>query len=97
VQQNCHTRLLLEQAAERAGLSKFHFHRLFRAYCGKTFKQFATECQIEMSKRLLLNGTTVRDAAARAGFANPSHFTSRFKLITGTTPAKWLKMHSTIH
>jgi AraC-like DNA-binding protein len=97
VRQNCHTVLKLQQVAEVAGLSKFHFHRLFRVHCGKTVKQFATECQVELSKRLLLQGATVRDVAQRAGFANQSHFTWRFKVITGITPAKWLKTHSASH
>lgn len=93
VQQNCNALLLLDQVAEVAGFSKFHFHRLFRAHFGKTLKQFVTECQVELSKRLLLEGVPVRDAAERAGFANQSHFTSRFKRVTGTTPAKWFKAH----
>ena len=91
VQQNCHTLLLLDQVAETAGLSKFHFHRLFKQYTGKTLKRFATECQVEFGKRLLREGLKAGDAATRAGFANQSHFTTRFKMITGMTPAKWLK------
>lgn len=79
----------LPSIAEEAGLSPFHFHRLFRRCYGETVKQLMTRLQIEYAQTLLLSGVPTRDVGLRSGFANQSHFTSRFKLVTGSTPAAW--------
>lgn len=91
IQKNCHTGAGLDDAAKAAGLSKFHFHRIFHRYFGKTVKRIVTECQVEMAKKLLLAGVPTKETGERCGFANQSHFTSRFKLITGQPPRKWTK------
>ena len=75
--------------AAEAEISPFHFHRLFRKCYGRTFKQIMTELQIEHAKELLEKGIPTREAGTLSGFANQSHFTSRFKTVTGTTPAVW--------
>jgi AraC-like DNA-binding protein len=43
------------------------------------------------AQRLVAAGTPLRDVAALAGFAHPSHFTSRFKMMTLTTPSRWVR------
>ncbi|HTL28859.1 MAG TPA: AraC family transcriptional regulator, partial [Tepidisphaeraceae bacterium] len=77
-----------------AGLSPYHFHRLFRETYGKTLKRVNTELQIDFAKRLLLEGVSTVEVGQRAGFANQSHFTSRFKSITGLPPAAWLRANA---
>ena len=79
----------LEEIAGEAGLSPFHFHRLFRKCYGRTFKQVLTSLQVEYAQKLLLAGVPTREVGNRSGFANQSHFTSRFKSVAGITPAAW--------
>jgi AraC family transcriptional regulator len=79
----------LEEIAAEARLSPFHFHRLFRKCYGRTFKQVLTSLQVEYAQKLLLAGVPTREVGNRSGFANQSHFTSRFKSVTGITPAAW--------
>lgn len=74
----------------QAGVSAFHFHRIFTDMVGETPKRMATRLQVEHAKRMLLEGTSCADTADKCGFAHQSHFTSRFKQITGTTPMAWL-------
>jgi AraC-like DNA-binding protein len=83
----------LNVLAQIGGLSPFHFHRLFRACYGKTLKRVNTELQVEHAKQLMLQGVPAVEAAERAGFANQSHLTSRFKLIYGIPPGAWLRRH----
>jgi AraC-like DNA-binding protein len=83
----------LNVLAQVGGLSPFHFHRLFRACYGKTLKRVNTELQVEHAKQLMLQGVPALEAAARAGFANQSHLTSRFKLIYGLPPGAWLRRY----
>src|SRR5689334_2510385 len=79
--------------ADVGGLSPFHFHRLFRASYGKTLKRITTELQVEHARQLMIEGVPAAEAADRAGFANQSHLTSRFKMIHGTTPGAWLRQY----
>lgn len=78
-------------AAKVAGLSPFHFHRRFSLWAGLTLKRMATRLQIERAKELLLAGRPLFDVGQECGFAHQSHFTSRFRQATGTTPARWLR------
>jgi AraC family transcriptional regulator len=49
-------RLRLEQAAARAYLSPFHYHRLFRRAFGETPHEFLTRLRLDEAKRLLAAG-----------------------------------------
>jgi AraC-like DNA-binding protein len=80
----------LSQIARVAHLSPFHFHRSFRRCFGKTPKQCMIDLQIAEVQRLILDGMSLRDAAARVGFTQQSHLTTRFKKVTGYTPTAWL-------
>jgi AraC-like DNA-binding protein len=81
----------LEDVAAVAGLSACHFHSLFSRHFGFGPKWLMTELQMREARRLLLDGVPNRDVSAACGFANPSHFTSRFKRWTGLTPGRWLR------
>lgn len=80
----------LVDIARVAKLSPFHFHRRFAELLGLTPKQFMLDCQIQEAKDRLLGGKIeLADIARRCGFSHQSHFTSRFKQITGQTPTRW--------
>src|SRR5438067_2277868 len=61
----------LNQLASAAGLSPFHFHRLFSAWAGVTPKDFLQCLTLEHVKHLLRNGYNVFDAALNAGLSGP--------------------------
>src|SRR2546430_14840916 len=61
----------LNQLASTAGLSPFHFHRLFSAWAGVTPKDFLQCLTLEHVKHLLRNGDNVFDAALNAGLSGP--------------------------
>ncbi len=61
----------LDELAEIAGLSQFHFHRLFSAWAGVTPKDFLQCLTLEHAKALLHQGQDVLSAALEAGLSGP--------------------------
>jgi AraC-like DNA-binding protein len=86
----------LDELAAVAGLSPCHFHHLFSRHFGFGPKWLATELQMREARRLLLAGVSPRDVTTACGFANPSHFTARFKRWTGLTPVQWLRQERAV-
>ncbi len=83
----------LTEIAKASHLSPFHFHRQFAEHLGLTPKHFLMECQIhECKKQLLARQKDLAKIASDCGFAHQSHFTSRFKQVTGLTPTRWRRM-----
>jgi AraC family transcriptional regulator len=82
--------LSLEDLARVARLSPFHFSRLFKASTGLTPHQYVLQWRVEEAKRLLRHSRMeIADIAYRLGFRDQSHFTARFRKITGATPKRW--------
>lgn len=61
----------LAALAAYAGLSPFHFHRLFSAWAGITPKDFLQCLTLARAKSVLRNGEGVLDAAVAAGLSGP--------------------------
>ena len=62
----------LAMLAERAGLSAFHFHRLFSRWAGITPKDFLQCLTLAHCKALLAEGKDVLNVALNAGLSGPS-------------------------
>ena len=77
----------LEDIADVANLSVFHFSRMFRATTGMTPHRFLIEARVEKVKMLLLQGGHTLAAIAKdAGFSDQSHMSKVFRKLIGTTP-----------
>src|SRR5213083_2028278 len=61
----------LNELAAAAGLSPFHFHRLFSTWAGVTPKDFLQCLTLAHVKELLRQGESVLDAALDAGLSGP--------------------------
>jgi len=57
--------------AEVAGLTQYHFHRLFKAWAGITPKDFLQCLTLSHVKSLLRNGDSVLSASIDAGLSGP--------------------------
>jgi AraC family transcriptional regulator of adaptative response/methylated-DNA-[protein]-cysteine methyltransferase len=62
----------LATLARQAGLSEFHFHRLFVAWAGVTPKDFLQCLTIAHAKRLLRQGASVLEATFDTGLSSPA-------------------------
>ena len=75
-----------------AGLSEFHFARLFKAATGVTPFQFVTRTRMERAKQLLRKTRLpIFEIAERTGYQKPSHFSSRFRAVSGCGPEAYRK------
>jgi AraC family transcriptional regulator len=82
----------LSDLALEAGLSKFHFSRLFKDAIGVTPHQYVLRRRIDQAARTLQRGNvSIAQVAHRFGFSDQSHFTRMFKRIKGVTPKQFLK------
>ena len=72
--------------ARLCNLTKAAFCRYFKKTTGKTFIEFLNQYRISQSKRLLLKGQTVSEAAYNSGFESLSYFNRTFKKIAGENP-----------
>jgi len=61
----------LATLARRAGLSQFHFHRLFSSWAGVTPKDFLQCLTLAHAKALLRDGGNILDAALASGLSGP--------------------------
>ncbi len=85
--------LTLSALAEQAGLSEYHFSRMFKQSTGVTPHQFVTSKRIDFSQQLLQRReTTLADIAWQAGFSSQSHFSTRFRQVTKMTPIQYRKL-----
>jgi AraC family transcriptional regulator len=79
--------LSISELAAQAGLSSFHFARVFRRETGEAPHQFVSRLRLEEAARLLrATDHTVLQIAIAVGFENASHFSVQFKRDYGVTP-----------
>ena len=82
--------LKLEEVAEAADFSPFHFHRIFKAFLGETLNQFVKRQRLERALTLMSHApkrslTRVR-VALDCGFGSSSDFSRSFKQHYGAAP-----------
>jgi AraC family transcriptional regulator len=80
----------LDRLAAQAGLSRFHFQRLFKAATGVPPSQYHINLRMNEARRLLRETKMgVVDVALEVGYANPSHFARLFRRETGLSPSDY--------
>jgi transcriptional regulator GlxA family with amidase domain len=78
----------LDALARTAGISKFHFHRLFRATYHRTPAAYLSERRVERAQDLLrATNLSVTEVCHAVGFSSLGSFSSRFRQITGENPS----------
>ncbi|WP_224362041.1 AraC family transcriptional regulator [Hyalangium versicolor] len=84
----------LDTLAAHAGLSSFHFLRVFRAMTGQTPRQFVIATRMR-GAAIALRSTRRRitDIALDAGFGDLSHFTVSFARVFGLSPRNYRKRY----
>ena len=84
----------LRNLAVMAGLSRFHFLRLFRAATGVSPHQYIIALRLRAAaERLRSTAEPVTSIALDVGFNDLSHFNLLFRRSFGVAPRQW-RMHS---
>ena len=97
IDDNLSARLNLDILSEKAGVSKYHFCRIFKSHIGVSPMKFLMSMRIAKAKKLLKReDANISKVASSLGFNDLSSFTVQFKKITGTTPIKFRKSQEKI-
>lgn len=94
LRENLHRSLSLAEIAAEAGMSRYHFLRVFQSQTGETPHRYLTRIRIEHGRDALKHGSaTVSEIAGQCGFASPAHFATAFRRETGVTPSAYRALH----
>ena len=81
----------LDNIADQAHFSKFHFIRLFKSIYGRTPNNYLIKIRIENAKAILANGHSIVETSLMIGFDSPTSFSGMFKRMVGKTPSAFQK------
>jgi AraC family transcriptional regulator of adaptative response/methylated-DNA-[protein]-cysteine methyltransferase len=79
----------LDSLAKSAGLSRFHFHRVFKKTTGLTPKAYAAAHRANRIRAELSNRKTVTEAIYSAGFNSNGGFYAKSSRMLGMSPKKF--------
>lgn len=90
IHENLAGHLTVSDLASAAGLSKFHFCRVFKLATGYPVHQYVVEQRLLHAREMLeTTSQPISQIALESGFASQSHLNSSFKRRFGVTPRVW--------
>lgn len=90
IEANSHERLTLAVVARHAGMSLYHFCKMFSKATGMHFTRYVSCVRVERAKHLLLNrNNRVSEIAFEIGFQSLTNFNRLFKIIAGQSPTEY--------
>ncbi|WP_247902123.1 AraC family transcriptional regulator [Paenibacillus pabuli] len=94
MEQHLHLPIEIEDIANAAMSSKYHFQRMFHAVTGVTVTQYVRNRRLTLAAQDLV-GTNCKviDAALKYGYDSPAAFTKAFQRMHGVTPLEAKKMN----
>ena len=79
--------LSLEMISEYAGVSDYHFRKIFLYLSGMTLSEYIKSRRLSEASMDLLHGETVTDVALKYGYQSMDGFTRAFKKWSGLLPS----------
>jgi AraC-like DNA-binding protein len=79
----------LTTLARDAGLSPYHFLRLFQRVFGATPHAYLTSVRMARAKDLLARSASVTETCLRVGYLSLGSFSTRFSEQVGRSPGAW--------
>ncbi len=90
IQENLQGQLRLRELSALVHMSPHHFARLFKQSTGVPPHRFLVQRRIDEARALLAaQMVPIAEIARSVGFRTPSHFTTTFRRVTGTTPSAY--------
>ncbi len=95
INNNCSEKLKIEDLAEIAGYSVFHFSRLFKEYNNETVYNYITKRRVMQAEKLLLKpDLSIMQVATQSGFDSISTFNRVFKQQKKCTPSQFIALNT---
>ena len=95
INEHCTENISLDEAAQIAGFSKYHFSRLFKCFTNVSYYKYVNQKRIAYAESLLIDPSlTVTEVSLRSGFDSLSSFIRMFKIIKGVTPTEFKSMYA---
>lgn len=89
IEEHYHEELSVELLSEQAGLSRFHFSRLFKQLTDKSVTAYVNDIRIRQADYLLRNTQqTVSDIALAVGYRDIYYFSRMYKKCRGIPPSE---------
>lgn len=90
IEANISEELSLEDLAQVANFSRFHFHRIFKALVGETLNQFIQRLRIEKAAiQLVISKKSITEIALDCGFSSSATFARVFKENYQMSASQW--------
>lgn len=91
INENLGRELSVDELAEQAYLSRYHFMRLFKAQTGSTVHAYVRQKRLLYAARLIREGESAARAAVESGFSDYSAFHRAFRESFGISPGQLKK------
>ncbi|MFM2601054.1 helix-turn-helix domain-containing protein [Vibrio fortis] len=86
-------KLELDDLAQAAFMSRFHYVRIFKQLYGLTPRNYLRDMRIAKAKELLKQGYSITDTCVDVGYESLSTFSNTFKKSTGYSPREFREFH----
>ena len=90
ITEHCSENINMEELANLAGFSKFHFSRLFKQFSGMSCYEYLLQKRVALAEQLLIQpDISITEAAMLSGFNSLSTFNRVFKSHKNCTPSEY--------
>lgn len=84
-----HENITVDSISKHFGVNSATLWRLFKKYVVLSPKEYILRARIGVASNLLINGSSISDAAQKSGFNSYSHFVRAFTQHMGITPNQY--------
>lgn len=84
----------LDDLADAACMSRFHYVRVFQRMYGLTPRSYLRDLRISKAKEFISKGLPVTQVCLDVGYSSLPTFSSVFKKCTGHTPKQYQRLHN---
>ncbi|MDD7793100.1 helix-turn-helix transcriptional regulator [Clostridium sp. 'White wine YQ'] len=97
IENNLKGKIELKELADKAFLSKYHYHRIFHAIVGEPVAEYVRKRRLEeAANELISTDNKIVDIALKYQFGSQETFTKAFKKVYGVPPREFRENRSQI-
>lgn len=94
IEKNLDNKIKLNDLAQKAYLSKYHYHRLFHKITGESVTRYITKKRMEKAaEELVQTEQPIIDIALKYQYASQESFSRAFMRIYDLTPGKYRRVY----